>query len=317
MISLRRYTANDAPLWDAFVEGSKNGTFLLKRAYMDYHADRFHDHSLLFFDSKAHLIALLPACQDGETLYSHRGLTYGGLITTEAIQVEQVIEVFNVLNTYLAGQGIKKVVYKPVPQIFHSYPSDEDLYALFYVCDAKLIGRNVASVVPFAKALKWSENRRRNANKAMKSGITVSRSTDFAKFWEILEDNLERTYKSKPVHTLNEIEKLAKVFPENINLYMAFSQTGEPLAGVLLYITQGVAHTQYISASEQGKAQHALDALFYTLMHQEDIKAGKTYFDFGTSNGDNGHYLNTSLIHQKQGFGGRAVCYDIYEWEVK
>ena len=40
---------------------SKNGTFLFLRAYMDYHSDRFHDHSLMFHNEKGKLIAVLPA----------------------------------------------------------------------------------------------------------------------------------------------------------------------------------------------------------------------------------------------------------------
>ena len=40
---------------------------------------------------------------------------------------------------------------------------------------------------------------------------------------------------------------------------------------------------------------------------------GYKYFDFGTSNEDMGRYLNEGLIYQKEGFGGRAVCYDWYE----
>ena len=48
---------------------------------------------------------------------------------------------------------------------------------------------------------------------------------------------------------------------------------------------------------------------------QEDYK-DIPYFDFGTSNEQQGRVLNTSLIYQKEGFGGRGVCYDCYEWEV-
>ena len=35
--------------WDAFVDMSKNGTFLLKRGFMDYHSDRFFDCSVLIY----------------------------------------------------------------------------------------------------------------------------------------------------------------------------------------------------------------------------------------------------------------------------
>ena len=79
MIDIIRYTADRADEWNRFVAQSKNGTFLFDRGYMDYHADRFEDYSLMFFRD-GRLFALLPANRDGDTLYSHRGLTYGGLV---------------------------------------------------------------------------------------------------------------------------------------------------------------------------------------------------------------------------------------------
>jgi hypothetical protein len=50
-------------------------------------------------------------------------------------------------------------------------------------------------------------------------------------------------------------------------------------------------------------------------MH-EDYK-DYPYFDFGrsTENAD-GSGLNEPLVFQKEGFGARGLCYDIYEWEV-
>ena len=57
----------------------KNSTFLFQRDFMDYHSDRFMDHSLLVFKDEK-LIAVLPGNQVDNTVYSHQGLTYGGLI---------------------------------------------------------------------------------------------------------------------------------------------------------------------------------------------------------------------------------------------
>ena len=36
------------------------------------------------------------------------------------------------------------------------------------------------------------------------------------------------------------------------------------------------------------------------------------YLDFGISTEQDGKWLNEGLIFQKEGFGGRAVCYDQY-----
>lgn len=316
MISLRRYTASDAIAWDAFVEGSKNGTFLLKRTYMDYHQDRFKDHSLLFLDSKERIVALLPANENADTLYSHQGLTYGGLITDSRTTVEQVVEIFELINNHARECGFQRVVYKPVPRIFHTLPADEDLYALFKVCDARLAARNISSSILLSSPLSWSRDRRYGANKAAAEGIYVKQTDDFEAFWQILIDNLMAKYGSRPVHSLEEIERLKRSLPDNILLYMAYSKEGRPLAGTVLYITHQVVHTQYISATEEGKHMHALDILFRHLLQYERFEERHMYFDFGTSNGDNGHFLHQSLIYQKQGFGGRAICYDIYEWDV-
>ena len=65
--------------WNSFVARARNATFLFDRRYMDYHADRFTDHSIVF-RRKGHLAALLPLNIDGDTVWSHQGLTYGGLL---------------------------------------------------------------------------------------------------------------------------------------------------------------------------------------------------------------------------------------------
>jgi hypothetical protein len=87
------------------------------------------------------------------------------------------------------------------------------------------------------------------------------------------------------------------------------------IGGTLLYVCGRTVKTQYISANEEGRRVGALDLLFTTLMdkYSED---GKQFFDFGTSNRPDNNDLNDSLIFQKEGFGGRAVCYDTYEYSL-
>lgn len=79
MFEIIRYSSDRKAEWDDFINRSKNGTFLFRRDYMDYHSDRFSDHSLMFY-FKGRLYAVLPATVVGGTLYSHQGLTYGGLV---------------------------------------------------------------------------------------------------------------------------------------------------------------------------------------------------------------------------------------------
>lgn len=314
MITIKRYdSTTDRERWNQFVALSKQATFLLHRSYMDYHSDRFHDHSLMIFRNDK-LYALLPANENGDTFYSHQGLTYAGLITNEKASAEDVCLVFVAINEYLKQAGFRKCIYKPIPWIYQQQPAEEDLYALFKECHAQICVRNISAVINLKHPLKWYNIRKSGARKALAKGIVVEESEDYESFWNILSENLMNTYHAHPVHTLQEIKQLHASLPDNIKLYVARDESGKMLGGTVLYISPKVVHTQYISASEEGKQQHALDALFQYLIQTryKDFD----YFDFGTSNEEGGKVLNTSLIYQKEGFGGRGVAYDTYEWTL-
>ena len=313
MFTIRQYAPADKAAWDNFVEQSKNGTFLFRRDYMDYHSDRFADHSLMCYLDGV-LFALLPANRRDETLCSHQGLTYGGLLMNEATTTAKTCQLFTEINAHLRSEGIRKVVYKPVPHVYHRLPAEEDLYAIYIGCKARLTGRDVSSVITFSHLLKWKRDRHYAANKARTNGIAVRQTDDFETFWHILSDNLMEKFGTRPVHTLDEMLLLRSRFPANIQLWAAFSPVGEMLAGTVLYLSGDVVRAQYISASPAGKRLHAVDGLYDRLIHEE-FPAFRL-FDLGTSNMPHSSDLHDSLIYQKEGFGARAVCFDTYEWDL-
>lgn len=311
-MEIRRYRREDKELWNSFVNKARNATFLFDRNYMDYHADRFDDNSFMFYH-KGKLKAVLPANVAGDTLYSHQGLTYGGLLLDKKATVEDVLECFDSLNSWLRENGISKVVYKALPWIYQQYPSEEDLYALTWKCKAQLISRDISSSIVIDNKLKFAESRKSGIRKALSLNIEVGESNDVDGFWHILEDNLGNRYNAKPVHTSSEMKLLMSRFPNNIKLYVA-KMNGEIVGGTLIYVTPQVVHTQYISASVEGKKHGALDLLFDYIINK--VYANCRYFDFGKSTEQGGAYLNEPLIFQKEGFGGRGVCYDWYQWEL-
>jgi len=313
MISVKRYEPSDSERWNAFVSASKQGTFLLNRGYMDYHGDRFSDHSLMFYDERGSLCALLPANERDDTLWSHQGLTYGSLVTSASVTTTVVVDVFKALNEHLRRQGIHRVVYKAIPYIYHQLPAEEDLFALFHTCHASLMARDIASAIMGGRHVKWRRDRRYGAKHGKANGIVVERSDNYEAFWRVLDGNLTSTYGVHPIHTLDEMILLKSRFPQNIRLYTA-SRGDEMLGGTVLYITPQVVHAQYISASAEGKRLRAIDALFDVVLNRDYADAA--YFDFGKSTEDMGHVLNSSLIYQKEGFGGRGVCYDWYTYNV-
>lgn len=311
-MEIRRYRREDKELWNSFVSKARNATFLFDRNYMDYHADRFDDNSFMFYH-KGKLKAVLPANVAGDTLYSHQGLTYGGLLLDKKATVEDVLECFDSLNSWLRENGISKVVYKALPWIYQQYPSEEDLYALTWKCKAQLISRDISSSIVIDNKLKFAESRKSGIRKALSLNIEVGESHDVDGFWHVLEDNLGNRYNAKPVHTASEMKLLMSRFPNNIRLYVA-KMHGEIVGGTLIYVTPQVVHTQYISASVEGKKHGALDLLFDYIINK--VYANCRYFDFGKSTEQGGAYLNEPLIFQKEGFGGRGVCYDWYQWEL-
>jgi hypothetical protein len=130
----------------------------------------------------------------------------------------------------------------------------------------------------------------------------------------VLCDNLAAKYDSKPVHTLQEIELLASRFPDNIVLYVA-KKDDDILAGMVLYVSNQVARAQYSSATPEGKQLGAIDIIYDRVINHDYHHL--PYFEFGTSALDNTNAINESLVFQKEGFGGRAMCFDRYEWELR
>lgn len=311
MIHIERYSSKDSEAWNTFVERSKNGTFLIDRRYMEYHSDRFLDASLLFYNDKGNLVALLPANLSGKLLSSHDGLTYGGLVMDNNITTATATDCFQMLKTWMGDNGIETMRYKPTPYIYHRYPASEDLYALMQCFhDVTIASRDVSTSILLPSPLPWRELRRRCLRKAGKAGITVVETEDYGAFWTILDNNLLSRYGVHPVHSLEEIMRLHSLFPEKIRLFMAYR--GEmPLAGMVMYDANTmVTHSQYISATPEGRDCGALDAIVHHLL--SEVYTSPRYFDFGKSTEGASSLLNANLIFQKEGFGGRAVCYDTY-----
>lgn len=311
-LHVEEFTATSRDEWDAFVARSKNGTFLFARSYMDYHADRFRDCSLLVRDDDGRLLALLPAERVGPLVRSHGGLSYGGLVVDSAMTASRMLSVLEGVAEFLGAAGAAALLYKTVPSIYHRQPAEEDLYALFRV-GARLVRRDVLSVLESHRRGPVQERRARAVRKARGRGVEVRASTDFEGFWRLLEKNLEARHGVSPVHTVAEMEYLATRFPGNIALHAAYRGTSM-IAGAVLYLSADVCHVQYNVAAPEGFECGALDLVLEVLIEeQRDLRR---YFDFGASTEQGGLLLNEGLASYKEGFGARTVVHDFYELDL-
>ena len=295
--------------WNDFVANSKNATFLFLRDFMDYHQDRFNDNSLLIFKNKK-LIAVFPANRTEDTLHSHQGLSYGGLIFQKNINFKDALHSFKALLKFCHAEGFKYIVLKLIPKIYHKYPSDEIDYFLF-LTHSEIIRRDVSSTIDNSNKIKIRSNRVEGKRKAEKQGLIIKEEVIFKGFWnEILIPNLHDRHQSKPVQSLEEIELLHSKFPKNIRQFNVYKGT-KIVAGANIFETKKVAHVQYISANQDKQQLGSLDFLFEHLINS--VFKEKKYFDFGISNENRGHNINEGLLLWKEGFGARSVVHDFYK----
>lgn len=300
--------ARDRRMWDEFVATSRNATFMHRRDYMDYHADRFRDASLIALHN-GKPAAMLPACiLDDGTLSSHAGLTYGGWLLPPAhLDGAALLSLIGQWVAYCHGR-FAAICYKPVPYIYHLMPSQEDIYALWR-CGFTKQTVNLSSAIDMRRGCKFNMSKRQQVRKALKHDISISRESDFSAFWHILQTCLSERHNATPVHSLEEICRLAAAFPDNIKLYVLNDCQG-PQAGVCIYDTGTVAHSQYAATTPRARERYYLTALYHHLI--TEVFASRTYFDFGSSNEQAGLILNAGLLNQKYSMGATGVAYESY-----
>ncbi|WP_372483355.1 GNAT family N-acetyltransferase [Elizabethkingia anophelis] len=311
MIDIKKYDEDtDNDIWDDLISRSVTNLFFFKRNFLNYHKSRLEDFSLILI-KKSKVIAVFPANIMNDTIYSHAGLTFGGLIRDRKITQKDVLEIFELITTFYKAKGIKKIIYKAVPYVFSKYPFQEDLYALFSKYEAKIVKREISSIISLENKLNFSQSKKNLVNKNnLRNKIFIKELTDYCDYWALLISVLKKRYNAKPTHSLEEITNLKSEFPDNIKLYVA-DKDDQILAGVVIFDFGDVVHTQYMATSDDGRKEGALDIINYELIN--NIYNKRKYYSFGSSCEKNGYYLNEGLINQKELMGARAIALDTYE----
>lgn len=306
--SVKRYRAADAAVWDALVRASRNGTFLFERPYMGYHSDRFADHSLIgMADGKP--VALLPANEEGSVLRSHGGLTYGGwVLAHHKVNATEMGLLMGAAIEYCKSAGFTALDYKPVPYIYASEPSQEDLYWLWRH-GAVTKELNLSTAIDLGCNPGFNTAQRRKLRKGEAKEADYVELTDDAwihAFHSMLAHCLEERHATQPVHTATELCLLHSRFRQNIRFH-GMLHIGELAAGVCTYDTGRVRHLQYIATTAEGRSLDLLTPLMARII--AEVPEGTRYVDFGISNEQHGLVLNSGLSRQKWELGGSGVAY--------
>ncbi|HRG18613.1 MAG TPA: GNAT family N-acetyltransferase [Flavobacterium lutivivi] len=310
--TVRLYNDTDFDLWNEFITKAKNATFLFHRNFMEYHKDRFDDYSMMVFCNDI-LVSVIPANRVEDKVFSHQGLTYGGFVLNKKIKLGEVIEIAKTVVKFLFDNKISKFQLKLIPSIYNDYFSEENEYCMFLM-QSKLIRRDCLSVIDLKSNYLVSKTRKECIQKGIRSKVIIKEENNFEKFWsEILIPNIKLKHNSSPVHSVDEIVKLQKLFPQNIRHFNAYFNN-EIVAGSTIFVTNKVAHPQYISGNSKKNEIGSLDVLYHHLI--TNVFKEKAYFDFGPSHENEGRNINNGILFWKESFGAKTTVQDFYEVET-
>lgn len=297
--TVRRYSYEYFELWNAFISIAKNATFLFHRDFMEYHADRFEDFSLLVFEGE-NLVSVIPANRVGHTIFSHQGLTYGGFVFIDDLVTFEIDLIIAEVILYLKENQFKEFSIKDIVSIYLKERKIETQQSLVKN-GAELVETKMNLAIDFNSNFKISKSKLKHYNRIQSIGLSIRNEENLTDFWnKVLCPRLEQKFNVKPVHSLKEIIGLKNKFPENIYQYSVYKDE-EILAGITVFKTNTVIKSQYGATTEKGEKYRALDYLYITLI--DKYKSQLDFFDMGTVNDDSELGYNFGLLNQKKELG--------------
>ena len=214
------------------------------------------------------------------------------------------------LSTAYRQLGFRRLVYKPVPRIFHVLAAEDDLYALF-----RLGACRSACALAVAIDLQYRARPSLSLTRARKLGVAVCWDPDrLDPFWEVLVRNLDERHGVTPTHTIDEMQELLRRFPDQIRLVTGLLG-GNVVAGAVLFCSRRAVHTQYLASDAAGRTTGALEVVLEDCIEQARDE-GRSFFSFGISTEHQGLVLNEGLHRFKTKFGGGGIVHETYTLDL-
>lgn len=276
---------------------------------MEYHSDRFEDHSLLLY-KKDKLVALFPANLRDNTLYSHQGLTFGSFILQKKQNAYEVYQLLELVINYAKKHGCNAIVVKTMPSFYYTVQSNELLY--FLAQKGTLHSRNLVLTIDYRAGFHIHKTKLKHYEKNHHTGFEIVEKGSLSEFWnQVLIPKLNDKYEATPVHSLEEIKKLEKLFPQNIIQYN-IKLENEILAGITIFKHKKIVKSQYGANTKKGASLRALEYLFIYLIEKFQQER-MYYFSMGTVDAATEIGFNAGLLKQKEELGCVCVTQDIFK----
>jgi len=321
-IHVEKFVSDKHGFWDDFVISSNNGTIFHERKFLNYHPeDRFTDHSLIFF-CEGKPVSLIPAVEYQQAgmriFHSHRGSSFGGFVQQSDMSLDMHLKIIESFLYYLNKHDFHRVIVTIPPIIYNRRLSNYTEFSLFRN-HFRYLKRDISSVLYLEESIddniaKFRQSTRTAFRKALKMGVFVRESDDFASFYDILKKNLKIRHNVQPTHTLNELINIRQRYPDRIRLYSAYLKE-RMIAGVVLFdANDKVTLAFYISHDESWQEYRSVNILFKEVIG-DSIKRGFKYLDYGifTVNME----PNLGLARFKESFGAGGIFRDTLYLDLK
>lgn len=309
------YNDSNFSEWDSFIKNdSINGTFLQSRQFLSYHPeDRFKDYSLMVYDEKNHLAAVVPGCivinNNQKIFSSHKGSTFGGLVIGKKYyNLQKTTEILEAVENYLKENNFNFIDYKITPDVFSTETSSLLEYALYY---EKYSGVSALSlIVDYAHYndnvySNLSQGKRTDVNNCKKAGMTcrkIESDEDVKTMYSILCKTLEK-YDAKPVHSIEELLDFKNNrLTENVGFWGIYLENEMVAGSMMFYFDNGTAHTQYLCANPEYNKLSPMSFLYYCML-EEMKNMGFKKLSWGGTTEDDGTVINMGLAKSKEAYG--------------
>lgn len=318
MFHFEKYSEQDEKIWDDFVmDKSVNGTFLQTRRFLNYHPkERFIDESIMIYNKKNNIAAVCPACliEEGgkKIFFSHKGTTFGGIITDKKhYRAKYIVDMIKELKEYLFEENFEEIYLKMTSDIFSSVESDLFQYAFQYNGFKEF--KELSTYVDFGNYKEdvlsnFAQGKRTNVHNCIKEGLVtrkLEKDEDIQIFYNILCENLAK-YDTKPVHTFEELLEFKNYRLKKECEFFGTFLDDEMIAGSMMFYFPKIscAHTQYLAARQAYNKLSPMTFMYYSMIEKMK-ELGYKKVSWGTATEDLGQYLNTGLITSKEDFGSR------------
>lgn len=317
-MKIRRFDNKDTNIWDSFVDTANNGTLFHKLNFLSYHpTKKLEFHNVGFYDNDQ-LIAVLPGGIIDDEYISPLGASYGSFATSNLpfAKYEELIDSF---IQYAQKNKFKSITLTPPPIFYMSEQNQIEAFLLSYKefrVKHHLITNAVHLNSLHDPLHQFTNMHKRAVTKAMRLGVKVTQSDNVDVFYDILVKN-KLKFDTVPTHTLRELKKLKKLFPDDIKLFLANDANNKAVAGVLLFVcNKKTVLAFYISHYYEYQELRAVNLLFYEIIQW--AKAHKfQWLDLGVSMDTASANImepSRNLIYFKEGIMTRGFLRTTYTY---